>query len=116
VNFDVGGEYVANGLQDSLQLWMDMNQRILQMVMKQDYFFCAFPSKTLQKVKDVMVEKFYDWEMKKPLVIGKATKPQRFENNDIKKLTVHWKSNKKASMTCITEEWPKAFNAKMEKL
>jgi hypothetical protein len=50
--------------------------------------------------------------MKKPLVIGKAAKPWCFQNLDIRKLPVEWRSNKKAWMTSkIMEEWLTAFNS-----
>jgi hypothetical protein len=79
-------------------------------------------------VKNVMVENFakkgwqfssvvsWLWDKKKSFVMGKATKPQWFKNSDIKELPTHCKSNKKASMTYIIQEWLKAFNAKMKEL
>jgi hypothetical protein len=38
-------------------------------------------------------------EMEKPLVIGKATKPQCFKNTNIEKLPIDWEANKNAWMT-----------------
>jgi hypothetical protein len=34
-------------------------------------------------------------EIEKPVVIGKAEKPQCFKNTDIKELPIVWKANKK---------------------
>jgi hypothetical protein len=64
---------------------MDINQRIMQMAMKQDYFFHAFISKTLclksekcfggklcnERLTDFLCG-FMTLEMHVPLVIGKA--------------------------------------------
>jgi hypothetical protein len=54
-------------------------------------------------------------EMEKPLVIGKAAKPQYFRNTDIRKLPVEWRSDKKAWMTSrIMMEWLTAFSGRMK--
>ncbi|PNF41040.1 hypothetical protein B7P43_G08225 [Cryptotermes secundus] len=53
--------------------------------------------------------------MEKTLVIGKAAKPRCFQNMDIQKLPVEWRSNKKAWMTSyIMEEWVSAFNGRIK--
>jgi hypothetical protein len=55
-------------------------------------------------------------EMEKPLVTGKAEKPQCFKNLKINNLPVVWRNNKKAWITAATmEEWLNIFNAKMKK-
>lgn len=42
----------------------------------------------------------------KPLLINKSQKPRATKGKDMKNLSVHWRSNEKASMTCIIfENW-----------
>jgi len=54
-------------------------------------------------------------EMEKPIVIRKAAKPRCFQNLDIRKLPIEWRSNKKAWMTSpIMEEWLTALNGRMK--
>lgn len=55
-------------------------------------------------------------EFEKPLVIGKAQKPRCFKNIDIGKLSVSWRSNKKAWMTtCIMSDWLIDLDKRMKK-
>ncbi|GBN15704.1 Tigger transposable element-derived protein 4, partial [Araneus ventricosus] len=51
-----------------------------------------------------------------PVVIGKAKKPRCFKNIDVRKLSVSWKSNKKAWMTTeIMSDWLVELDSKMKK-
>ncbi|GBM56296.1 Tigger transposable element-derived protein 6 [Araneus ventricosus] len=51
-----------------------------------------------------------------PVVIGKAKKPRCFKNIDVRKLSVTWKSNKKAWMTTeIISDWLVELDSKMKK-
>ncbi|GBO22848.1 Tigger transposable element-derived protein 4 [Araneus ventricosus] len=51
-----------------------------------------------------------------PVVIGKAKKPRCFKNIDVRKLSVSWKSNKKAWMTTeIMRDWIVELDNKMKK-
>ncbi|GBN81367.1 hypothetical protein AVEN_136598-1 [Araneus ventricosus] len=51
-----------------------------------------------------------------PVVIGNAEKPRCFKNIDVQKLSVSWKSNKKAWMsTEIMSDWLVEFDNKMKK-
>ncbi|GBO01180.1 Tigger transposable element-derived protein 6 [Araneus ventricosus] len=51
-----------------------------------------------------------------PVVIGKAKKPRCFKNIDVRKLSVSWKSNKKAWMTTeIMSDWMVELDNKMKK-
>jgi hypothetical protein len=55
-------------------------------------------------------------EFEKPLIIGKSKKSRCFMNVDIKRLDLHWESNKKSWMTrCIMTEWLMWFDEKMKK-
>jgi hypothetical protein len=76
-------------------------------------------------VKNVLWEKsaqtvvslygFHWRDGKKPMVIGKATKPQGFRYINTEKLPVHWKSNKKKKKKPdIVQEWLATFNAIMK--
>lgn len=54
-------------------------------------------------------------ELRKPLVISKASKPRCFKNLDVSSLPVIWKFNTEAWMTCeIMEQWLSYFNAEMK--
>ncbi|GBN50562.1 Tigger transposable element-derived protein 6 [Araneus ventricosus] len=51
-----------------------------------------------------------------PVVIGKAKKPRCFKKIDVRKLSVLWKSNKKAWMTTeIMSDWMVELDNKMKK-
>ncbi|GBN95759.1 Tigger transposable element-derived protein 6 [Araneus ventricosus] len=52
----------------------------------------------------------------KPLMIWKSKTPRCFKENDISKLGIHWKSNRKAWVpAAIFEEWFTNFDKKMAK-
>ncbi|GBM08661.1 Tigger transposable element-derived protein 1 [Araneus ventricosus] len=54
-------------------------------------------------------------DFKTPVVIGNAEKPRCFKNIDVRKLSVSWKSNKKAWMsTEIMSDWLVELNNKMK--
>ncbi|GBM54415.1 Tigger transposable element-derived protein 6 [Araneus ventricosus] len=55
-------------------------------------------------------------DFKTPVVIGKAKKRRCFKNIDVRKLSVSWKSNKKAWMTTeIMSDWLVELDNKMKK-
>ena len=75
----------------------------------------VFGWKTVQRKTDCFSMWFYIRWNGETLVIGKAAKPRCFQNLDIRKLPVEWRSNKKAWMTSqIMEEWLTAFNGRMK--
>src|SRR5215469_232985 len=58
---------------------------------------------------------FMSGETEKPLVIGKSAKPRCFRNQDLRKLPVEWRANKKTWVTShIMEEWLTAFKEEEE--
>ncbi|GBO36241.1 hypothetical protein AVEN_154554-1 [Araneus ventricosus] len=55
-------------------------------------------------------------DLETPVVIGKAKKPRCFKNIDVRKLSVSWKSNKKAWMTTdIMSDWLVELDHKIRK-
>ncbi|GBL74291.1 Tigger transposable element-derived protein 6 [Araneus ventricosus] len=94
-----------------------------------DLFYRVLPEKTLclegEKCSGGKISKerltlllccnmLEDFEI--PVVIGKTKKPRCFKNIDVRKLSVSWKSNKKAWITTeIMSDWLMELEKKMKK-